>query len=56
MPNSDFISAKKLNEFKKFIKKNKGKKVKKSFCYNSLNNNHYLSINELQNLISKTIK
>ena len=56
MPNSDFISAKKLNEFKKFVKKNKGKKVKKSFCYNSLNNNHYLSINELQNLIYKTIK
>ncbi len=56
MPNSEFISGKKHNEFKKFIKKNKAKKVKKNFCYNSLNNNHYLSVKELQNLISKTIK
>ena len=56
IPNSEFISVKKHNEFKKFIKKNKAKKVKKDFCYNSLNNNHYLKVKELQNLISKTIK
>ena len=56
MPNSEFISGEKHNEFKKFIKKNKAKKVKKDFCYNSLNNNHYLQVKELQNLISKTIK
>jgi len=56
MPNSEFISGKKHNEFKKFIKKNMAKKVKKNFCYNSLNNNNYLSIKEIQNLISKTIK
>ena len=55
MPNSEFISQKKHNDFKKFIKINKAKRVKKNFCYNSLENNHYLSINELQNLISKTI-
>lgn len=56
MPNSEFISGEKNYEFKKFIKKNKAKKVKKDFCYNSLNNNHYLQVKELRNLISKTIK
>ncbi len=56
IPNSEFISVKKHNEFKKFIKKNKAKKVMKNFCYNSLNNNHFLSVKELQNLIFKIIK
>ena len=56
IPNSEFISGKKHNEFKKFIKKNKAQKVMKNFCYNSLNNNHFLSVKELQNLIFKIIK
>jgi UDP-N-acetylglucosamine 4,6-dehydratase len=50
-PNSEFISKSKKKLFYKFIKANRGKNVEKYFCYNSRNNQHYLSIKEIKELI-----
>ena len=56
LPNSEFISPKKLKEYQTFIKKNKAQKVLKNFCYNSQNNQHFLSVAEIKKLIATTSK
>lgn len=35
------------DEINRYIKKTKSKKIKKNFTYNSFNNSHYLSVNQL---------
>jgi len=56
LPNSEFISPKKLKEYQTFIKKNRAQKVLKNFCYNSQNNQHFLSVTEIKKLIATTSK
>jgi UDP-N-acetylglucosamine 4,6-dehydratase len=56
LPNSEFISPKKLKEYQALIKKNGAQKVSKNFCYNSLNNQHFLSVKELKKLLVITSK
>ena len=56
LPNSEFISPKKLKEYQTFIKKKKAQKVLKNFCYNSQNNQHFLSVTEIKKLIATTSK
>ena len=51
IPNSEFISPEKLKKYQTFIKKNGAKKVIKNFCYNSQNNQHFLTVKEIEKLI-----
>ena len=44
------------NQYKKFIKSNKLKKVIKNFFYNSGTNNKFLTANELKKLINSNVK
>ena len=56
LPNSEFISPEKLKKYQTFIKKNRAQKVLKNFCYNSQNNQHFLSVKEIKKLIATTSK
>ena len=55
LPNVDFFDYN-LNSYISKKSKIKYKKLKKRFSYNSQENKNFLSINQLKNIISKTIK